>query len=96
MKCCSKCGNEKLIEGVKYCLNCGADLEKNVKCCAKENDNIVNNSVNANDKLIEKIKYCMTCGTDLDENLKSLSKEASSDSKHVTRTRLSVELFEIF
>ena len=91
MKCCSKCGNTKSIEGIKYCLNCGSELEKNVKCCTKKEENNVNRDVN--DKLIEKIKYCMTSATDLDENI---NKEANSDGKHITRTRLSVELFDIF
>ena len=38
MKSCSKCGN-KLIEGLKYCFKCGADVdEKSVK---KETPNTV-------------------------------------------------------
>lgn len=66
MKCCSKCGNKKLIEGIKYCLNCGAEVEKDVKChCG------------------EKCK----CNT---------NKSSNKDDKCVVKTRLSVELFEIF
>ena len=37
MKCCSNCGNEKLIEGIRYCLNCGAEVEKDIKCNCGEN-----------------------------------------------------------
>lgn len=63
MKKCSKCGNEKLIEGIKYCLQCGADVEdakanKQDCCCAKE--------------------------------------KTTEDGKSIVKTRLSVELFEIF
>ena len=57
MKVCSKCGNNKLIEGVKYCLNCGADLEKNksenVKCCVK---NKTDENVNENEKCLVKTR----------------------------------------
>lgn len=63
MKVCTKCGNDKLIEGIRYCLQCGADVE-NVstnkdKCC----DN---------------------------------KKNENADDKCLVKTRLSVELFEIF
>lgn len=37
MKYCSKCEN-KLIEGVRFCLNCGADVNS-VKCEAKKTVN---------------------------------------------------------
>lgn len=61
MKCCSKCGNDKLIEGVRYCLNCGADVEKqcsdNVKCCAKDKVNAdVNHDVNEDGKCLVKTR----------------------------------------
>lgn len=37
MKTCSKCDN-KLIEGLKYCFNCGADVdEKSVKSSETKN-----------------------------------------------------------
>lgn len=66
MKCCSKCGNTKLIEGIKYCLNCGAEVKKDVECHCDENC-----ECNAN-------------------------KRTKKDDKCVVKTRLSVELFEIF
>jgi len=70
MKVCSKCGNDKLIQGIRYCLKCGADIENNSvnneKCCVKEN---VNSCVN---------------------------KDVNNKDKCVVKTRLSVELFEIF
>lgn len=66
MKCCSKCGNTKLIEGIKYCLNCGAEVEKNIKC------------------------HC-------DEKCECNKKESvNKEDKCLVKTRLSVELFEIF
>ena len=58
MKKCLKCGNEKLIEGVRYCLKCGHNIEKDK-----------NNSINKN---------------------------VNKDGNCVVKTRLSVELFEIF
>ena len=66
MKCCLKCGNENLIEGIKYCLNCGAEVENDAKCCCDE-------------KCECKKNVCKT-----------------KDDKCVVKTRLSVELFEIF
>lgn len=35
MKCYSKCGNDKLTKGMRYCLNCGFEVEVKIK--AKEN-----------------------------------------------------------
>lgn len=66
MKCCSKCGNEKLIEGIKYCLNCGSEVKKDTKC---------------------------SCGENCECNK---NKNETKDDKCVVKTRLSVELFEIF
>lgn len=61
MKCCSKCGNDKLIEGIKYCLNCGAEVEKccsdDVKCCGNEKVNkCVNHDVNEDGKYVVKTR----------------------------------------
>ena len=66
MKKCLKCGNEKLIEGVRYCLKCGHNVEKD------KNTN-ANKSVNK----------------DVNENV-------NQDGNCIVKTRLSVELFEIF
>ena len=66
MKCCSKCGNNKLIKGIKYCLNCGAEVEKDVKC---------------------------QCGEKCECNT---TESVNKDDKCLVKTRLSVELFEIF
>lgn len=63
MKVCSKCGNDKLIEGIRYCLKCGADVEEtNVK---------------------EKSNECV-------------NEDVNDKGKCVVKSRLSVELFEIF
>lgn len=57
MKVCRKCGNDKLIEGIKYCLNCGADVEpvdtNHGKCCVNED---VNKDVNHPEKSIIKTR----------------------------------------
>ena len=66
MKVCLKCGNDKLIEGVRYCLKCGANVEK-------EKNHNVNKCVNDD-----------------------VNKNVNEDGKCLVKTRLSVELFEIF
>lgn len=66
MKYCPKCEN-KLIEGLKYCFKCGADVdEKNVKSHTIKN---VNEDVND---------------------------DVNSNSKNQVKTRLSVEVFDVF
>jgi len=58
MKCCSKCGNDKLLNGIKYCLKCGANVEKeNVKCCVNDKEeNCVNKNVNENGNCLVKTR----------------------------------------
>ena len=55
MKYCSNCEN-KLIEGLKYCFKCGADVETNMSNDNVNHDNNVNVNSNVNDDVNEKAK----------------------------------------
>ena len=81
MKCCPKCGNDKLIKGIRYCLNCGTEVEVKSKTKAKEKF-----CPDCDNKLIEGIGYCLECGKKVGEK---------EEKRRVTKSRLSVELFEI-
>ncbi|MBQ8681453.1 MAG: zinc ribbon domain-containing protein [Bacilli bacterium] len=88
MKSCSRCGN-KMIEGVKYCLNCGNEVEVVTEKKGKE-------CLHCGSKVIEGIRYCLNCGADVDVNGCKKDKVKKSVNKNVVNSRLSIELFEIF
>ena len=58
MKSCPKCGNDKLIKGIRYCLNCGAEVE------AKPKEKLC---LDCGNKLIEGVGYCLECGRKVGE-----------------------------
>lgn len=87
---CKNCDN-KLIEGIRFCLKCGADVEtSSVKHCSK-----------CGTKLVKGIKYCLKCGADVSAIKKPVEKKTiivqeKVNDKVIAKSRLDVRIFEIF